>query len=204
MQESPVTLETIRRSARPIYGPTVIPPLPWSSPGRGGYHETASNTGFNVTLMRTKDASQRHALGTMHAQAMDAEKAARSQERLDRWLLLEARTALRDSDSDAFSGDEAALEDGHVRLQSAADAGAGPTAAHPLGRIFSALDCLGSQRWRIHSGVLSVRPALSPRNSPARRPRTPPTNPQCPGGRGRLEHAARPRGHPHHADDPHG
>jgi hypothetical protein len=64
------TADHIRHSTRPIYGPTVIPPLPWTASDIGGYHQSSLCKGFRVSIMRTKDSEQWEALRQMESSRM--------------------------------------------------------------------------------------------------------------------------------------
>jgi DNA-directed RNA polymerase N-terminal len=125
-------LEGLRNSAEPMFGPMVTPPLPWRAPDCGAYHASARST-FRVGLMRSKGSEQRSALAVTHASAPPLDD------------VLQAVACAAPEHSAVTAVAEADLQ---------AQGGAQPRG---LALIYEALDALGAQSWRIHSGVLQVR-----------------------------------------------
>jgi hypothetical protein len=54
----PETERVLNEAITPIYGPTIVPPLPWTSPSVGGYHSSERSDVFRVSLMRFKSKEQ--------------------------------------------------------------------------------------------------------------------------------------------------
>jgi hypothetical protein len=157
----------IVKNTDPIYGPRVVPPVPWLSPLRGGYTLACRrDSPFRVALARTKSLAQRSLLldadriQTSHRQLALTKSHEAVPAAADVFVAADAGTVLSGTRLSALpiSGPGAACGGVPGDEYQEADVGIGvpPSAPVGLSNIYDALTCLGDRPWRINTQLMEV------------------------------------------------